>query len=122
MNETVYRAILQRLGVGPGEKDRQTVPPEIGPPSVIGTPLDHFALEGVPLEVRVPGLLVTLWFVPTEADAEVLTLEGVTRGRVWTARELIDLLNISGLSSQHVQTICAAKLEFGRGGGAAEGP
>jgi hypothetical protein len=48
--------------------------------------LDRFVREGQLVEVRVPWLEITLWFVPEERDAEMLGREGVKRGRVWTAR------------------------------------
>lgn len=60
-----------------------------------------------------PWLKVMLWFVPTGTDAEALALEGVSRGRVWTARELRDLLTTPGLTTDEVQTIARAKVEFG---------
>jgi hypothetical protein len=54
---------------------------------LIAMPLDVFARDGQWLEVRVPWVEVTLWFVPEERDAETLGGEVVHRGRVWTARE-----------------------------------
>ncbi len=105
----VYRARLHRLGVEP---------PKPAPDSgmvarLVRMPLDQFEREGCPLEVRVPWHTETLWFVPTEADAEVLDREGVSRGRIWTARELADLLAVSGLTPEQPQTIARVKLEFG---------
>ena len=50
--------------------------------------LDRYAVQGAPLEIRVPWHGETLWFVPDERRAEILVLEGVTRGRIWTAEEL----------------------------------
>ena len=87
-------------------------PPLPGIALLIAMPLDQFAEEGCPLEIRVPWLPVSLWFVPGEADAEALAKEGVGRGRVWTARELMDLLAIEGLTSEQVKTLAQAKLEF----------
>jgi hypothetical protein len=82
-----------------------------------GLPLSHllaldlraFAEAGACLEVRVPWHDVPLWFVPTEADAEILTAEGVSRGLIWTARELMDLMAL-GLPRGQVQTLARAKL------------
>lgn len=55
---------------------------------------DPVALEGarVLIEVR-SGYWPndTLWFVPTERDAGVLMTEGIDRGRIWTALELMRL-------------------------------
>ncbi len=79
---------------------------------LLGMPLNRFAVEGCLLEVRLPWLPVSLWFVPGEADAKALCREGVSRGRVWTARELLDLLSIRQLTTAQVQTVARAKLEF----------
>ncbi len=106
MNEAAYHDILRRLGVQPAP-DATLVA------QLVRMPLDRFAREGCLLEVRVPWFASTLWFVPTEADAWALIHEGISRGRIWTARELMDLLGIPGLSPKQVQTICTAKLEFG---------
>lgn len=73
-------------------------------------PLDEFQTRGCLLEIRVPWLDVTLWFVPSEADAEALAREGVSRGRVWTANELINLMSISDETSGMVRTLAHAKL------------
>ncbi len=79
---------------------------------LVEMPLDRFEQEGSLLEVRVPWLEVTLWFVPVPADVEVLARQGVSRGRVWTAAELRDILTIQGLTATRVITITKAKLEF----------
>jgi hypothetical protein len=80
---------------------------------LMGMPLDLFAREGQLLEVRVPYLAPTLWFVPGESDAERLTQEGISRGRIWTARELVDLLSCGGLRPDHVKAVALAKIELG---------
>ncbi len=50
--------------------------------------LDEFEREGCPIELKVPGLEKTIWFVPGEAHVEALVQSGITQGRIWTAREL----------------------------------
>ena len=75
-------------------------------------PLDRFAREGQLLEVRVPELDVTVWFGPEERDAEALGREGVSRGRVWTARELIALMVLPDPTPEIVQRLALAKREF----------
>src|SRR5262249_2799912 len=61
---------------------------------VLGLPLRQ--LDRV-LRVRVPWLEAPLWFVPAEADVEVLvTAEEASRGAVWTRWELIDKLEFAG--------------------------
>jgi hypothetical protein len=63
-------------------------------------------------KVRVAWHAQTLWFVPEERDAETLVRDGVSRGRVWTAAELMDVMAISGLTREAVQTIAMGKLTF----------
>ena len=77
---------------------------------LLGMPLDRFMREGQLLEVRVPWLEVTLWFVPEERDAAALERSGTRRGRVWTASELIRLMAIPDRTQEVVETITRAKL------------
>ena len=62
---------------------------------VLGLPLAQLDRA---LEVRVPWLPATLWFVPSEAAGELRVGEGVTRGRIWTIGDLQDLLSIPGMT------------------------
>ena len=73
--------------------DRLAATPDLV--QLLAMPLDEFAREGQPLQIRVAWHAQTLWFVPHERDAAALTREGVSRGRVWTARELAALLSLS---------------------------
>ena len=79
---------------------------------VVGLPLGRFAEEGGPLEVRVPWHPDTLWLVPDERHAEILVCEGVRRGRIWTARELLDVMTLPGRTPDVVRTLALAKLTF----------
>jgi len=56
---------------------------------LVAMPLDRYAHEGAPLEIQVPRLEQTLWFVPDARQAEGMIFEGVSRGRIWTAEELM---------------------------------
>jgi hypothetical protein len=91
-------------------------PPACGPdrevvPQLLGLPiLPDFAAAGQCLEVRVPWLPETLWLVPAKQAVEMLLGEGISRGRVWTARELADLLSIPGLTQAGAQTVGVAKV------------
>lgn len=88
-----------------------------GPPSagvvhpLLLLPLDEFAHRGQPIEIRVPWWPLTLWLVPDERHARLLEAEGVSRGRIWTAGELIDMLAVPDQPSARMVAI--AKLEFG---------
>jgi hypothetical protein len=75
-------------------------------------PLEAFAGAQAVLEVRVPWLPEPLWFVPTEADAEALAAERISRGLVWTAAELKDLLTIPGITKADARTLAEAKRLF----------
>jgi hypothetical protein len=71
--------------------------------------LDDFALHGDVHEVRVPGVDKTQFIVATVADVNRLAGEGITRGRIWTARELADLLR-SSATAQDFAAVALAKL------------
>lgn len=78
----------------------------------LAMPLDMFALAGASLEVRIPWLNVTLWMAPTDRDAAALMAEGIGRGRIWTAGELIGLMAIADRTPEVVKTVTHAKLEL----------
>jgi hypothetical protein len=93
-------------------------PPELRPndpafadmvAGLLGMPLDQYVRTGAPVEVRVAWHSETLWFVPDERDAVALGREGVGRGRIWTARELMDLMALSDLTVATVRTLALAK-------------
>src|SRR5206468_932275 len=75
-------------------------------------PLDQFEREGFPIQVRVPGLLDTLWFVPGGSERDALVRRAIGRGRIWTAHELMDLWKIPSLTRERAQTIARIKIEF----------
>lgn len=76
---------------------------------LVAMPLSQYAREGQLLEVHVPWLDVTLWLVPEERDVQALGREGVGRGRVWTARELIALMALPDRTPEIVQSLALAK-------------
>jgi hypothetical protein len=51
-----------------------------------------FAQYGHVHEVKASGVDMTLFVVPTITKADRLVREGITRGRIWTGRELADAL------------------------------
>ena len=75
---------------------------------LVAMPLDRYAHEGAPLEIQVPWLGQTLWFVPDERQSEAMINEGVRRGRIWTAEELMRVVPVP--TRDVVQTIAIAKL------------
>jgi hypothetical protein len=111
--------LAARLGGRPGiarlqggVADGASLPGVGGLTGILAIPLDEFAANGELLEVRVPWLDVTLWFVPEERDAEALVRDGVNRGRVWTATELMAVMAIGGRTSEALRPIALAKLTF----------
>ena len=71
------------------------------------------ASEGQPLEIRVSWWPVTLWFVPDVRHAEALRREGIARERIWTASELIVLLEAPPPTTEALRVITIARREFG---------
>ncbi len=63
-------------------------------------------------EVNVPGLPVTLWFVPARIDAERLQGDGIPVGRIWTARELSNLVRTVGMTHEAALALANAKVHF----------
>jgi hypothetical protein len=106
MNETAYLSILERLGVEPPPAHPQNIA------RLVAMTLDAFAIEGQPIEVRVPWWPQTLFFAPTLRDAEALCAGGVAQARVWTARELRALLGASSLTTDALLTVMQARKAF----------
>lgn len=78
----------------------------------LGMTLDEFERVGSCLEVAVPGLEQTLWFVPGLEQVDSLRAGGVRRGRIWTAAELRDLMAAPGMSHEDAVAIARAKLTY----------
>jgi hypothetical protein len=91
----------------PPTREEQRPPVDVA--EILAMPLDHFARDGQLLEIRVPWLDVTVWFVPEERDAAALGREGIGRGRVWTARELATLMALPDRTPSIVQTLAHTK-------------
>jgi hypothetical protein len=79
---------------------------------LLGLPLDVFETKSSIIEIRVPFLVVTLFFVSTDKEVKTLSREGISRGRIWTARELIDLLSIPMLTQDNLTTVAQTKVVF----------
>jgi hypothetical protein len=109
-------ALAERLGARPGPArvpeevaDRPSASGVVDLSGILAMPLDQFAREGQCLEIRVAWHTETLWFVPDERDAAALVHDGVGRGRVWTARELTELLALSDQTLTTVRAVALAK-------------
>jgi hypothetical protein len=75
--------------------------------------LSEFGRGHLGIELRVPYLEETLWFVPSNAFAAQLVSEGIGRGRIWTARELQDLASIPAIPRPDLERIVRLKTVFG---------
>ena len=104
MNEAAYRSILRRRGA------ELPPPPPEEVARLLAMSFDVFARDGQPIEVRVPWLDVTIWMVPTDRDAPALIAEGIHRGRIWTATELMQFMVIGDRTPETVKTVTHAKL------------
>ncbi len=82
-------------------------------PGLLAMPLDVFAREGQPVEVRVRWWPETLWFAPSVRDVETLCADGIARHRCWTAGELIGFLTASPLTTEALLTVMRARAIFG---------
>ncbi len=89
--------------------DRPSAPGVVDLSGILAMPLDQFAREGQCLEILVAWHTETLWFVPGARAAAALMRDGVGRGRVWTARELAELLALSDQTLTTVRTVALAK-------------
>ena len=80
---------------------------------VLSLSLKEFERQDRAIEVRVSWLAETLWIVPHVKHVATLVRQGITRGRIWTARELADLLSILAIASEDIQKIGRVKAIFG---------
>ncbi len=79
---------------------------------LLGLSLDNFAEQDYYIELAVPWLEETIWFVPRANFINDLVRDGVCRGCIWTARELKDLLSAPGLTEQDLISLGRLKLAF----------
>ncbi len=81
---------------------------------VVDLSLDDFARQDHSLELAVPWLAETIWWVPRAEHIGGLVRDGVHRGRIWTAQELTDLtrLNDHAESRADIERITKLKLAF----------
>jgi hypothetical protein len=80
---------------------------------ILGMSLAEFEREGLPIEVQVPWSPQTLWFVPVEEHARLLSRTGVARGRVYTCLELTKLTKLtSGIAEPDIEIRRIATLKL----------
>ena len=74
--------------------------------------LREFEVHGRPVEVRVPGVSETIWFVPGEPNIEKLAQRGIPRGRIWTTRELRALWCGGSVEQEDSKSLANIKATF----------
>ncbi|MCP4006335.1 MAG: hypothetical protein GY725_19320 [bacterium] len=79
---------------------------------VLDLPLDEFEHQERAIEVTVPWLNDTLWFVPRLEHIELLIRDGVGRGRIWTVLELRDLVSVPGMRREDLEQIGRLRAAF----------
>ena len=79
---------------------------------MLGLSLEEFEQDHSSIEVSVSWLATTLWWVPRLEHADELVAEGIALGRIWTARELADLITLPGLAQPDLVSLAHLKLEF----------
>ncbi|MBZ5639167.1 MAG: hypothetical protein LAO51_10510 [Acidobacteriia bacterium] len=83
---------------------------------ILAMTLAEFEKTNLAIEVQVPWLDVSLYFVPRAQQVEHLVRIGVHRGRVYTARELTNLTNLPCPDEERpseIKKIAQMKLAFG---------
>ena len=76
--------------------------------------LNEFAQQNYSIELAVPSLDETIWFVPRSEHIDDLVLRnGVHRGQIWTVAELKQLISATGLTDQDLISLGRLKLAFG---------
>ena len=80
---------------------------------VLGLSVREFIQQNQAIEVKVPWLKDTLWFVPSVRMIPGLMADGVSRGRIWTGRELLDLCSVAEMPREDIVNIAKLKAALG---------
>lgn len=75
--------------------------------------VSQFEAAGAALELRVGWTAESLWLVPRACYVEILVRQGISRGRIWTVRELAEFLAAPGLTRHDIEKIAHLKAAFG---------
>ena len=86
------KRVLDRLRRERGDPPKK--PEALTPDEVAVLTLEDFATRSLSLQVYSELLNREIWFVSAEAEAQTLIDQGAARGDIFTAAELIDLLEI----------------------------
>ncbi len=81
---------------------------------ILDMSLEQFEQSALAIEIRVPWLEVTLWWVPREEQVMELVRSGIERGHIYTAHELTNLTRLTARvdSNSDIPKIAQLKLAF----------
>ncbi len=107
------KKVLARLR----QEQSEAPPTEPASPSsaeeVAALPLDAFAGRSLMLRVWAQILDAEIWFVSGEAQVRILQSRGIPREEIYTALELVDLLELFGRDPERASFVLEAKRLFG---------
>ncbi len=102
----MLRELFQSSKLGKVDKD----PDEKGDlSSLLGMPLKLFATKNLTLRLWSGVLDDEIWFVSGEEQVKSLLGQGITRGHIYTGRELLILLGLPGMNGDRLKRVHAAK-------------
>lgn len=104
---------LVRLAADAGQRAPTDPPAPLTADDLATMPLAAFATRSLILRVWADLLGEEVWFVSREAQVQVLQRRGIPRGKIFTARELIDLLKLFRVDKRKALLVCEAKKLFG---------
>ena len=101
------------VGKAPDPAPRPDPPPTATPDAarVLGMSLEQFGQAHLAVKVKIPDDTEPHWFVSGPPEVEGLRKEGVSRGVIWTARELADVMG-AGWSRETIGRLIAVKRTF----------
>jgi hypothetical protein len=87
--------LLTRAQEARARLEHQPRPPGPTAAAVAALSLDAFVTAGLAVQVSVAWWPTSLWFVGTAASAAALAAEGYPRATIWTAHELLNVLQVA---------------------------
>ena len=104
------KRVLERLRRERGDPPQK--PEGLTPDEVAVLTLEDFAIRSLSLQVYSQLLGREIWFVSGETQAQTLINQGAARGDIFTAAELIDLLEIFQRDPKNCLAVIEAKTLF----------
>lgn len=92
--------------------EEKPLAPAVESDPLLGMSLDVFRSRSLILRVWSKVLDEGIYFVSGEAQVQALLEQGISRGKIYSAQELLALLELPGLSGEGVKLIHEAKQLF----------